>query len=109
MDKNRKFGQIAIAASIVMALAAIAFSENPCTAGTPGDAWINILLICLHITVWQEYSGGTFGERIEIPTKYLLVACSAIFAVGVLWLKGALQAPGQPRQEALTNQNDKHE
>ena len=100
MEQNKKWGVIAIACSIVLAIASVVFSENLCYAGTPGDSWINLLLICLRVNVYEEIPGNSLGEHIYLQTKYLLLTCAAIMAVGILWHKGALPVPKQKDKAA---------
>lgn len=93
MEREKKFGSITIASAFVLAIASLVFSENPCYAGTLGDSWVNLLLLCLRINVYEEIPGNSVAEHVYIPTKYMLLVCAAILAIGILWLKGALPIP----------------
>ena len=94
MEQNRKYGSITVMASILLALASVVFSENPCYAGTPGaNSWFDIIFLCLRINIYEENSGSLVGERTYLLTKYLLLACATLFAVGILWYAGALSTP----------------
>jgi hypothetical protein len=103
VERQKKFGSIAIASSLVLAIASLVFSENLCYAGTLGDSWLNMLLICLRINVYEEIPGNSFADHIYIPTKYVLLACAAVLAVGILWLKGALPVPSEKAKTESVN------
>ena len=92
MERHKRFGIIAITASIILAIASLVFSENPCYAGSP--SWLDLLLMCLRVNVYEETPGYILGDHIYLQTKYLLLACAALLAVGVLWHKGAIPVPG---------------
>ena len=94
MEKNKRFGAVAIATSIVLAVASIVFSENLCYAGSPSsESWVTLALVCLRVNVYEEMPGSLVGEHFYLPTKYLLLACVALLAVGTLWYLGALPVP----------------
>ena len=96
VERNKKFGTIAIAVSIVLAIASVVLSENLCYAGSPAaESWLNLLLVCLRVNVYEEIPGNQFADHIYLPTKYLLLACATLLAVGVLWYTSALPAPGK--------------
>ena len=95
MERHKKFGLLATAASLVFAAASLVFSENLCYAGSPAaESWLNLLLVCLRINVYEEIPGNQFSDHLYVPTKYLLLACITLLAVGVLWYRGALPVPG---------------
>ena len=91
MEQHKQFGISAIAASIILAIASVVFSENLCYA--PETPFINLLLICRRVNIYEEIPGNQFADHLYLPTKYLLLACATIFAVGFLWLKGAIPVP----------------
>jgi hypothetical protein len=96
MERGKKFGLIAIACAAVLAIASLVFSENICYSGATGDSWFNLLSVCLRIKIYGEIPLSSFGDQtyLHLETKYLLLACSILFAVGIFWHKGALPVPG---------------
>jgi len=98
MERSKKVGTVAIVASVVLAIASVVFSENLCYAGSPAaESWLNLLLICLRVNIYEETPDNQFDDHIYIyvPTKYLLLACATLLAVGTLWYTGALSVPGK--------------
>lgn len=98
MERNKRAGTVTIVASILLAFAAIVFSENPCAGSSA--SWLNLLLICLRVNVYEEIPGNEYGEHMFLPTRFLLLACTTLFAIGVLWYKGALSVPGSHIRES---------
>ena len=97
MENNKKFGLITIVFSLVLGIASLVFSENICHGGT-GDSWLNLILICLRINIYEYFPENAFENHIYLQTKYLLLACATILAIGILWHKGALPVPGTKRE-----------
>lgn len=112
MEREKRFGLIAIASAIFLAAASFVFSENACYPGGAGDSWLNLLLICLRLNIYEEVPGYPIGLYLYVPTKYLLLACIALLAVGALWHKGALPIPSRkaepktPKPPSDTGAND---
>lgn len=94
MERHKRFGIIAITASIILAIASLVFSENPCSGGSGSPSWLDLLLVCLRVNVYEETPGYILTDHIYLQTKYLLLACAVLLAVGVLWHKGAIPVPG---------------
>jgi len=89
IERNKKIGAVAIAVAIIVALAAVVFSENICylAGDVPTLKW---LLVCLRVNLYEEIPGNEFSDHIYLPTKYILLACATLFAVGILWRNGSL-------------------
>lgn len=90
MEYHKKLGSITMAISIILALASIAFSESDCYERSPNNqSTVKWVLFCLRVVVYVEI----YADNIYIPTKYILLTCATIYAVGALWYKGALPVP----------------
>lgn len=101
MNQSKKCGSIIVALSIVLALAALTFSDNPCHTETP---MIDVFLRCLHISIIADIP--------DVPTKFPLLACAALLAVGILVLKGALPFPSVAKNDVSdesTSQSPKND
>ena len=107
MERHKRFGISAVASSIVLAIASVVFSENLCYAAeTP---FINLLLICLRVNVYEEIPGNQFADHLYLPTKYLLLACATIFAIGFLWLKEVIPVPASPLSPSAASASPEQE
>lgn len=91
MDQTRKVGVITIVVSLVLAATAVAFSTNPCHAEVP---LTSVLLNCIRIEDLPDFGEYTSVMKPYVLTKYLLLACAVLAAIGYLWLKGVLPVPG---------------
>ena len=97
MERHKRFGTLAVVSSIVLTVASFAFSDTVCYSSDVSFA--SVLLFCLRMNLPSELQ---FSDATYIYTKYLLLACSVIFAIGFLWFKAVLPVPG--RRAALAEQ-----
>lgn len=96
MEYHKKLGTITMALSAVLALASFVFSTSGCYAGTTNDeSMVRWVLFCLRVVVYEDIPGNEYADHLYLPTKYLLLACAGIFAVGVLWYRNALPMPAK--------------
>ena len=100
MERSKKIGMITIAAALILAAAVVAFSTNPCHYEAP---LTTVLLDCVRVDLPDYTWFDDYSQERHILTKYLLLMCSAFLALGFLWLKGALPAPGSSRPKEQTN------
>ena len=84
MKNYKNLGLAIVLISPVLAFSAFVFSENPCAASSPSST--NVLLHCLRITIYQDFSDPLNGEDYFVYTKYLLLACVALAAIGAFLL-----------------------
>lgn len=101
MEQHTKLGTMTIALSVILALASLVFSTSGCAAD---NSLVTSLMYCLRVVIYEDIPGNEYAEHMYIPTKYLLLTCSAIFAVGVLWYRGALPVPA--RLKSLLSPNE---
>lgn len=96
MEHHKKLGTITMALSVVLALAFFALSTSGCYPGTINDeSPVKWFLFCLHVVVYEAIPDNQFADHIYLPTKYLLLFCAGLFAVGGLWYRGALPIPAK--------------
>ena len=100
MERSKKIGMITIAAALILAAAVVTLSTNPCRYDAP---LTTVLLDCVRIDLPEYTWFDDYSQERHVLTKYLLLICSAFLALGFLWLKGALPAPGGSRLKEQTN------
>ena len=99
---QRQLGISTLVLSAILAAAAIAFSTNPCYAEMP---LVTMLLNCIRIDEVPTFND--YGPKeTYILTKYVLLGCAAIAAVGYLWLKGVLPAPNIGQAKGTAEKSD---
>jgi len=105
MDSNKKVGTVTMVCSAVAAFAAFALSNG--WGGYPDIGFMTRLMEVLYVPLFPcEFSFGQYDYgswcRVDlfhpeayfsVPTKYLLVICIALFAVGMLLVRGVLTLP----------------
>ena len=104
MERNKKIGLITIILALTLAAASLVFSSNPCHYETP---LTSVLLNCIRIDLPDYTLFNEFAREPHVLTKYLLLACFILFAIGFLWLKGALSAPGGSMPKAQPRSSTK--
>ncbi len=105
MEHHKKLGTIAMALSIVLALASFVFSTSGCYPGTVNDeSLVKWFLFCLRVVIYEEIPGNQFSDHIYLPTKYLFLTCVGLFAVGALWYRDSLPIPA--KLKALVSFNE---
>lgn len=94
MESHKKVGMCAMVVSVLLALASVVMSESLCPFDSPlSGSTLQWLLICLQINVYEDVPGNSFAAHLYVPTKYALLACALLFAIGGLWHRGALPVP----------------
>lgn len=89
MEYQKRFGLIVMVTSIVLIIVAIVLSTSRCYGDVSG---FNYVMYCMHLSFFaQDPSLSLY--LIDIPTKYMFIVCSIIFALGFLWYQGAIKAP----------------
>ncbi len=96
MERNKKIGTITIVAALLFAVAAVAFSANPCNAEAP---LLTVLLHCVRVELPNYMAIGEYSHEAYVLTKYALLISAVIASIGFLWLKGALPLPGGSKSE----------
>ena len=105
MERSKKIGMITIVATLILAAAVVAFSTNPCHNEMP---LATVLLNCVRIDLPDYTWFDDYSQERHVLTKYPLLICSVFLALGFLWLKGALLAPGGsgPKEQTDSSATD---
>jgi hypothetical protein len=84
-----------MAASVVLAFAALAFSEGWFAELDLFRIIIGVLTICLEQHTYDFQQKCVVG----VPTKYPLLLCLITFAIGLLMYRGAISIPATRKNE----------
>jgi len=93
MEDHKKIGKLTMVLSVILALTFIVISQDICSANLPIVHW---LMLCLKVTIIDSVIGGEY-VNFYLQTKYLLLLCVVIFALGALWHWAVLSLPSKLR------------
>lgn len=94
LDSHKKVGTITMVLAVILAIASIVISENKCYADSVFmESTLQWLLMCLQINLREDTSGVLPASHLYIQTKYFLLTCATLFAIGGLWHKNVLPIP----------------
>ena len=88
MNRSTRIGAITMAVSVILAFAALAFSEGWFAELDLFRIIMGVLTICL------EHTEGLYQKCVDsVPTKYTLLFCLITFSIGLLMYRGVISIP----------------
>ena len=99
MEWHKRVGITTITVAILLAMLSVVVSESQCYADAPAaQSVLQWLLVCLRIKLFDDLLDFDIASAIYVSTKYVLMGCFTLFALGVLWYKNVLPVPRMPEK-----------